>query len=209
MVQVLGRRLRVQRDHGVLQLLGPDRLGERAGDEDQRLAHGEVAAPYLEAQVVRRGQALAVELLGKGEEPRLANEERMRRAQARHVQLVAADDAHGQPDRAALEALTLALVAEAAVYATDGLLEDDRDARRFVVVVVAPDRLRDQRGRLAHTAAGTRRHRRDDVEIPLGPAPRPDGRLRHQHGVGRAPDPVALGHEPDLEMKTGGHRAGV
>ena len=54
-VEVLHGGLRVERHDRVLELLGAHDLGQVAGHQEQRVAHGELAAPDVHAQrVVRR-----------------------------------------------------------------------------------------------------------------------------------------------------------
>ncbi len=54
------------------------------------------------------------------------------------------------------QAAALAAAAQLAVGAPDGLLEADGDARRLVVVVLAPDGVRDERGGVPGAAADPR-----------------------------------------------------
>ena len=95
-----------------------------------------------------------------------ADEVALRVAGRGHVQLVAAYDGRGDPDRALSQAAALARVAQPPVGGADGLLEHDRDARRFVVVVLAPDGVGDQAARVAGLAAGDLAGH-DQVRLPL------------------------------------------
>ena len=104
------------------------------------------------------------------------------------------------------EPAALARVAQPAVGGADRLLEDDRDAGRLVVVVLAPDRVRDQPARVARLAAG--RARRDDqVEAALGARLRAGRGLGDEDRVGGGGEPVLLGHQPVLEREPGSHAA--
>jgi len=78
-MEVLHRRLRVERDHGVLQLVRPELRHDVRRDEDERVADGDLAAPDVGLQVVRRETALAMRI-GKGRQPRLADEVGLGRA---------------------------------------------------------------------------------------------------------------------------------
>ena len=57
-VEVLDRRLRVERDEGVLEGVRPDPADDVGRDEAERVAHGELAAPDLGLQLLDREAAL-------------------------------------------------------------------------------------------------------------------------------------------------------
>ena len=65
------------------------------------------------------------------------------------------------------EPAALARVAQPAVGGADRLLEDDRDARRLVVVVLAPDRVGDEPARVARLAAHGARDVTTRYRLPL------------------------------------------
>src|SRR5438128_839362 len=83
-------------------------------------------------------------------------------------QLVPANNRDADADRAvdpvAVQAETVALMVQALVGRSDRLLETDPDARRFVVVELAPDGLGGELGRLLRALAGDRRGD-DQVEV--------------------------------------------
>ena len=143
-VEVLHRRLRVERDHRVLELVGRRAGHDVRRDEDERVADRDLAAPDVGLEVARRQAALAVRVRQR-RQPGLADQVGLGRADRRDVQLVAADDRDADPDRAvlavAVQAEPVALVVQPLVRGRDRLLDADPDPGRLVVVVLAPDRL--------------------------------------------------------------------
>ena len=98
LVEMLHRRLRVERDHRVLELVGSE-LGDDVGrDQDERVADRDLAAPDLRLQPVR-GQAALAMGIGQRREPGLADEVGLGRPDRRHVHLVATDDGDADADR--------------------------------------------------------------------------------------------------------------
>ena len=166
-VEVLRGGLRVERHERVLELLGADRPGHVAGDEQERVADGDLAAPDVDMDLVARRQALATLLLGQRQEAGLAHEVGVGVADGRHVQLVAADDGDAGADGAGGQAVALARLAERLVGGPDRLLEADGDARRLVVVVAVADRVGHERGGLAGLATALGSNGHDAVEVAL------------------------------------------
>ena len=125
-------------------------------DEHERVADRDLAAPDVRLELARRQAALAVRV-GQRRQARLADQVGLGRADGRHVHLVAADDGDRDADRAVavgrLEAEPVRLVGEPLVGGRDRLLEADPDAGRLVVVVLVPDRLGGEAGRLAARGA--------------------------------------------------------
>ncbi len=148
--------------------------------------------------------------VGQRREARLADEVRLRGSDRRDVQLVAADDGHADPDRpvhaVAVEVEAIALVGEALVGRRDRLLEADPDPRRFVVVVLAPDRLRGELGRLLGALARDRRGD-DEVQVALRSRDGSDARLDDDDRVGRVGYAIWLGNDAELHLETDGHAA--
>jgi hypothetical protein len=153
-VEVLHRRLRMERDHRVLELVGADPGHHVRRDQHEAVADGDLAAPDVGLQVAGREAALAVRIRER-RQPSLADQVGLGRADRRDVELVVPDDRDPDPDRAvvvrAVEAEPLALVVEALVGRRDRLLDADPDPGRLVVVVLAPDRL----GRRAASPPGS------------------------------------------------------
>ena len=100
-VEVLDRRLRVERDERVLEGVRPHLGDDVRRDEAQRVADVELAAPDLGLELLDRQAAIAVRV-GQGRQAGLADEVGLGRADRRDVQLAAADDGDGDPDRARL-----------------------------------------------------------------------------------------------------------
>jgi hypothetical protein len=59
-VEVLHRRLGVERDHRVLELVRPEPGHDVRGDEDQRITDADLAAPDVRLELARREATLAV-----------------------------------------------------------------------------------------------------------------------------------------------------
>ena len=96
-VDVLDRRLRVERDQRVLERVGADAGHDVGRDEAQGIAHGQLAAPHLGDEIVGGQPTLGV---GVGEcgQARLPDEVRLGRPHGGDVHLAAADDRHGHAD---------------------------------------------------------------------------------------------------------------
>ena len=97
-VEVLHRRLRVEREHRVLELVRAELGHDVRRDEHQRVADRDLAAPDVRLELARRQAALAVRV-GQRREPGLADQVGLGGPDGRHVHLVAADDGHGHADR--------------------------------------------------------------------------------------------------------------
>ena len=156
-VEMLHRRLRVERDHRVLELVRAEPGDQVRRGEDDRVADRHLAAPDVRLDL-GGGQPAVPVRVGQGRQTRLPDEVGLGRADRDDVQLVAPDDGHGHPDRAVrlVPGEPVALVAELLVGGLDRLLEADDDPGRLVVVVLLADRVRDELGHLAEARPGVR-----------------------------------------------------
>ena len=144
LVEVLHGRLRMERDHRILELVRTELGDDVRRDEHERVADRNLAAPHLRLESAGRQASFAMRV-GQGREPGLTDEVRLGRADRRHVHLVAADHADPDADGAVVagrfQAEAIRLVQESLVGSRDRLLQADADPGRFVVVVLVPDRL--------------------------------------------------------------------
>ena len=97
-VEVLHRGLRMERQHRVLELVGPELGDDVRRDEDERITDRDLAAPDVRLEVGRRETALPVRVGQRGQAG-LADQVRLRGSDRRDVHLVAADHGHAHPDR--------------------------------------------------------------------------------------------------------------
>ena len=207
LVEVLHRRLRVERQHRVLELVGAE-LGDDVGrDEDERVADRDLAAPDVRLELARGQAALAVRV-GQGRQARLADQVGLGRPDRRDVHLAAADDGHADADRPVavgrLEAEPVGLVGEPLVGGRDRLLEADPDPGRLVVVVLVADRLGGQAGRLERVARRDPRGH-EQVEVALRARDRADARFDDDERVRRVGESVVLGDDAELHVESYGH----
>ena len=141
---------------GALELLGPDGLGHVARHEQEGVADAQLAAPDVDPTglVATAGEPGHRPAVGH-QQPRVAHEVGLDRADRREVELVVADDRDADAERLGGEAGALATSAQPAVGAADGLLEADGHAGGLVVVVLVADRVRDElrRGPCGHDPA--------------------------------------------------------
>ena len=205
-VEVLHRRLRMERDHRVLELIRTEPAHHVRRDQDERVADRDLAAPDVGLQIAGRQAPLAVRV-GQGREAGLADEVRLRRPDRGHVQLVGPDDGDPDPDRPVLrrpvQPEPFPLVVEPLVRRRDRLLDADPDPGRLVVVILAPDRLGGELGRLL--GPGGRDRRGDDqVQVALRARDCADRRLDHHDRVGRIRRAVRLGDDAELHLQTDG-----
>ncbi len=97
-VEMLHRRLRVERQHRVLELVRPE-LGDDVGrHQDERIADRDLAAPDLRLDRARRQAALAMRIR-QGRQACLADQVGLGRPDRRDVHLAAADDRDADADR--------------------------------------------------------------------------------------------------------------
>jgi hypothetical protein len=206
MVEVLHRGLRMKRDHRVLQLIGPEPGHHVRRDEHERIAHRDLAAPDVRLEAGRREAALAVRIGQRGQAS-LPDEVGLGRSDRRHVHLVATDNGDPDPDRTvvvrSVQAEPLALMAESLVRRCDRLLDADPDPSRFVVVVLATDRLGGEL-RCLLGARGRDRRGHDQVEMALRPGDRADARLDDHDRVGRVGGAIGLGDHAELHLQSDG-----
>ena len=99
MVDVLHRRLRVERDQGVLELVGAEARDDVRGHEHELVADVDLAAPDVRLELRGRQAAVAVGI-GQGRQARLADEVGLGRPDGADVHLVAADHRDADADRA-------------------------------------------------------------------------------------------------------------
>ena len=205
---MVDRRLGVERDHRVFQLVGPQAPHHVRRDEDERVSDRELAAPDIRLQVAGREAAIAVGV-GQRREARAPDQVGLRRPNGRYVELVGADDGHGHADGpgsflAASRGQSIPDVGEPLVGEPDGLLEADPDPGRLVVVVLAADRVRRKPRRLAHAAAW---HPAGDqeVEVALGTRNRAHVRLDDDQGVRGVIDAVRVRDHAELHLEPNGH----
>ena len=206
-VEVLHRRLRVERQHRVLELVGAE-LGDDVGrDEDERVADRDLAAPDVGLQVTRRQAAFTVRV-GQRREAGLADQVGLGRPDRRHVHLAAADHGHADPDRPVpvgrLEVEPVGLVRQPLVGRRDRLLEADPDPGRLVVVVLVADRLGRQARRLERVARRDPRGHQQ-VEVTLGSRDGTDARFDDDERVGRVGESIMLGDDAELHVEPYGH----
>ncbi len=180
-MQVLDGRLRVQRHDRVLELLGTNHLGQVAGHQQQRVADGDLAPPDLDPQCVVRGQSRLLRVVGD-QQARRPHEVRLGAPDCRDIQLVVADDRDGDAQRAGWQAAALATAAQLAIGAPDRLLKTDGHARRLVVVILAPDRVRHERRGIPGAAADAG-GADDEIQVPLGADLGAGRGFRDQHRV--------------------------
>ena len=180
-VDVLGRRARVERDRGILQRFGAEALDERARSQNERVARLDALAPHVGQHIgdaaerlcfPRRGAMYEVgelaRFVAREEEASASHEKDLRCADPRRVELVVHDD------RArAVECDTSALIAKAlcgpAIRLPQRFAERDLDPRGEVVVVLLTSEVGDL---LRDVAAGITVLPRDlaqEVEAPLRP----------------------------------------
>ena len=206
-VQVLHRRLRVERQHRVLELVGPEARDDVGRDEHERVADRDLAAPDVGLQAARGQAALAVGV-GQRREAGLADQVGLRGPHGRHVHLVAADHRDPDADRPVavgrLEAEPVGLVDQPLVRGRDRLLEADPDPGRLVVVVLVADRLGGQPRRLERVARADA-GRDEQVEVALRAGHGSHARLDHEEGVRRVVEAVVLGDEAEFQLESGGH----
>ncbi len=206
-VEVLHRGLRVERQHGVLELLGAEARDDVRAHQHERVAEGDLAAPHVGLELPGRQAAFAVRV-GQRREARLADEVCLRRADRRDVHLAAADDRDADADRAvaarAAQAEPVALVGEPLVGGRDRLLEADPDAGRLVVVVLVADRLGGQARRFEGVPRADLRGD-EQVEVPLRARHRADAGLDDDDRVRRVGEAIVLGDDTELHMEADGH----
>jgi hypothetical protein len=194
-------RLRVELSNRVLERPEPDPLGHVGRDQNQAVAHGDLAVPHLgTVYLVDRETAVRIGV-GERQQAGLANEIRLRRAERGHVQLVAANDRQGDADRGRFTGVddrSVGRVEQDLVRGVDGLAQADRDAGGEIVVVVVPDPFRDQTGgipKLPPAAPGD-----EQIHAPLRTGGRADERLDHAADVGRVGEASLRGHEADVHL---------
>ena len=202
-VEMLHGRLGVERHDRVLELLRAHGLGQVAADQEQRVAHRQLAPPHVHAQRVICGNPGQLRLVGH-QQARGPHEVRLRVTDRGHVQLALAHDRDGDAQDAWRHPVALAAAAQLAVGSAHGLLEADGDTRGLVVVVLAADRVGDHRGRLASAAADLAGDHHE-VHVPLGAALGAGHRLLDQHRVGRGRDPVRFRDQAELQLEACTH----
>jgi hypothetical protein len=130
-VQVLHGRLRVERHHGVLELLVPTtstRLREHSTSESPT----EKSPRHTSYAERCRPQGGPHGFVLRHQQPRGTDQVAIRVPGGRHVELVAAHYGNCDADRAGIETATFADWRNRLLAARDRLLQDDRDAGRFV-----------------------------------------------------------------------------
>ena len=205
-VQVLHRRLGVERHDGILELVRAQLRRDVGGDEDERVPDRDLTPPDDRGRVLHRKAALPPSV-GQGHEVRLADEVGLHGTGRDHVQLVAADHGQADPDgagRPVAEREPVPLGEEAAIRRADRLLETDDEARGLIVVVLALDGVGDEADGVAQSPtladAG-----HDEEEAPLGADRRADRRLDDDDGVWGVLEPLGLGHQAELHLQSDGH----
>ena len=169
-MEVLHRRLRMEGDHRVLELVGAEPADEVRRGEDERIADRDLAPPDVRLELGGRQAALAVRI-GQRRQPGLADEVGLGRTDGHDVQLVAPDD--GRRRRRSVRCVVPSppsrsrWCAELLVGGLDRLLEADDDAGRLVVVVLAPDRSRRPAGSPRAAARPARPGGHEQVQAAL------------------------------------------
>ena len=205
-MNLLHRRLGVERDDRVLELAGPEGARDVRGDEDQGVAGGDLASPDIGGRVVVGKSVLAVRVR-EGQEVRLADEVGLDGAGGDDVELIAADDGDADPDRPAgrlREPELLARRGQAPVGVPDRLLEADDQAGRLVVVVLGLDGLGDEGGCLAQLPAAPDSGN-DEKQAPLGARRRADRRFDDRDDVRGILQAIVLGDDAEFHLESDGH----
>ena len=206
-MEMLHRRLGVERDEGILELVDAELGDEVRRGEHERVADGHLAAPDLGFEALGREAALTVRI-GQRREPRLADEVGLGRPDGRHVQLVAADDGGPTPTgpfrRRRRSPNRSRGVGELLVRRPDRLSQADPDAGRLVVVVLVLRSCPRRAGSASRALLPGTRHVTSTYSWPFErmTAPTEGSCVRSCPG---SLETIWLGHEAKLHLEPDGH----
>jgi hypothetical protein len=195
----------VEGHHGVLELVRADHPGQVPGDQQERVADRDVAAPDVDTRVASGRQTFPALLVRERQQPCLTDQVGLGVAGRGDVELVTAHHRHHHAQRAGCQAAALPAVTQPPIGVADRLLQAVRDPRGLVVVVLAPDGVGHQRSRLTRLAPVAGPAGDDDEEAALGAADRADVGLGDEQRIRRGLQPVLLGYQTDLEVESDRH----
>ena len=203
--ELLGRRLGVEGDERVLERIRPEGGDDVRGHQHELVADVDIAAPDIGLDLVRWEAPVPVRV-GQRRQSCASAEVCLGRAHRAHVQLVVADDGDAHADRArgVAQRAALAGVGQALVRDLDRLDEAHPDPGRFVVVVLAPDRVGDEGCGVSGARPGDARGDEEE-EVALRPRLRTDARLHVERGVRRIGRLLRVGDDAELHLDPVGH----